>query len=98
MKIIKKGRAQKGWSKEFKCTGNGNGGGGCGATLLVEEGDRYHTYSSHYDGSTETYTTFTCACCGVATDVNVPSSVNVRKSRLARPVQCSAKQSGIAKE
>jgi hypothetical protein len=86
MKIIKKGRAQKGWSKEFKCTG------GCGATLLVEESDLYH------DGSTETYTTFTCACCGVATDVYVPSSVNVRKSRLARPVQCSAKQSGMAKE
>jgi hypothetical protein len=41
MKVVKPGREQKGWSKQFKCTGNGNGGGGCGAVLLVEEGDLY---------------------------------------------------------
>lgn len=75
MKVIEKGRRQKGWAQEFTCTGRGNGNGGCGATLLVEESDLYHTHSSHYDGSDETYTTFECAACGVETDVDVPSSV-----------------------
>lgn len=80
MKIIKKGRPQKSWAKQYMCTGNGNGNGGCGAVLLVEEGDLYHTSSSHYDGSTERYTTFRCPACRVQTDVaDVPSSVNVRK-------------------
>ena len=78
MKVIEKGRPQKGWAGEFKCTGKGNGMGGCGAKLLVEEGDLYHTHSSHYDGSNETYTTFRCPECSVQTDVQVPSSVAVR--------------------
>lgn len=76
MKVVKKGRPQKGWAKEFTCTGKGNGGGGCGAVLLVEEGDFYQTCRSFYDGSTERYTTFRCTECGVETDVEgVPSSV-----------------------
>lgn len=29
MKVIQKGSGQKGWAKEFVCTGEGNGGGGC---------------------------------------------------------------------
>jgi hypothetical protein len=79
VKIIKPGqREQKGWAKRFTCSGKGNGGGGCGAVLLVEEGDLYHTYSHHYDGSSETYTTFRCPQCRVQTDVQVPSSVRVR--------------------
>ncbi len=69
MKVLKAGRKQKGWAKEFKCTGNGNGGGGCGATLLVEEGDLYQTSSGHYDGSTDYYTTFKCLSCNVETDI-----------------------------
>ncbi len=69
MKVLKKGRKQKGRSKEFKCTGKGNGGGGCGATLLVSENDLYETASYHYDGSSEHYTTFCCPGCGVETDV-----------------------------
>ena len=69
MKVIKKGREQKGWAKEFTCTGDGNGGGGCGAVLLVECSDLYQTTSSHYDGSTDYYTTFRCSCCSVETDV-----------------------------
>jgi len=81
MKVIKKGREQEGWAKKFKCTGEGNGDGGCGAKLLVEEGDLYHTYSPHYDGSTDTYTTFSCSECGVETDVDVPGAVEVRKSK-----------------
>ena len=71
MKIITPGRQQKGWAKEFSCTGHGNGGGGCGAVLLVERNDLYRTSSSHYDGSSEHYVTFRCPSCGVETDVNV---------------------------
>lgn len=78
MYVTKQGRTQTGWAKEFTCTGKGNGGGGCGAKLLVCEGDLYQTHSSHYDGSTETYTTFRCCECKVQTDVVVPSSVAVR--------------------
>lgn len=85
MKVIKPGRPQKGWTKEYSCTGRGNGGGGCGARLLVEEGDFYHTRSSHYDGSNEIYTTFRCPQCRVQTDVNdVPGGVKV-KERDYRP-------------
>lgn len=76
MKVLKPGRKQQGWSTEVACTGNGNGGGGCGALLLVEEGDIYITQSSHYDGSTDTYTTFRCTACGVETDIeDVPGHV-----------------------
>lgn len=83
MKVIKKGRDQKGWSKEFVCTGTGNGGGGCGAKLLVEEGDLYHTYRSDHGGGRDTFTTFRCCECRVETDVTVPSSVKVRRSEGA---------------
>jgi len=76
MKVLEKGRAQKGWSKQTKCTGSGNGGGGCGAKLLVEQGDLYKTYHHSYDGSTDTYVTFKCADCGVETDITgVPGNV-----------------------
>jgi hypothetical protein len=78
MKVIKKGRPQKGWSVKVKCTGSGNGMGGCGAELLVEQGDLYQTVSEHYDGSTDYYITFECIECGVETDIKegiVPSSV-----------------------
>lgn len=78
MKILKPGDGRKEWSIEATCTGAGNGGGGCGAELLVGASDLFKTYSSHYDGSSETYATFKCPCCGVKTDVpnsKVPSSV-----------------------
>lgn len=70
MKVLKKGRPQKGWAKKFQCTGAGNQGGGCGAHLLVEQADVFFTYSSHYDGSNETFKTFKCPECGVLTDIN----------------------------
>ena len=69
MKVLKKGTPQKGWAKEFSCTGNGNGGGGCKAKLLVEQDDVFKTYSHHYDGSSETYNTFKCSECSVLTDI-----------------------------
>jgi hypothetical protein len=76
MKVIEPGRKQIGWSRECKCTGNGNGGGGCGAVLLVEQPDLYRTTSSHYDGSTDHYVTFTCSECGVQTDIShVPGNI-----------------------
>ena len=69
MEVVKKGRPQRGWSKEYKGTGAGNGQGGCGAILLISEYDLYQTVSEHYDGSTDCYTTFCCCECGVETDV-----------------------------
>ena len=77
MKVLVPGTGQVGWAKQTKCTGNGNGGGGCGATLLVEQTDLYKTYSSDRPGY-ETHITFSCAACGVETDLesrDVPSSI-----------------------
>ncbi len=67
MKVLKKGREQKGWAEELECTGDGNGGGGCGARLLVEEGDLLHT-ASHAGHETDHYVSFYCHECGVLTD------------------------------
>lgn len=76
MMVLKPGRQQRGWAAERECTGSGNGGGGCGALLLVEQGDLYQTSSGHYDGSCERYVTFRCSECGVETDVQgVPGQV-----------------------
>jgi hypothetical protein len=83
MKVIKKGRKQQGWSHEFTCIGRGNGGGGCGAVLLVSEGDIYQTSSSHYDGSTDYYYTFRCPCCTVETDIDT-SKVSVPRASSRR--------------
>lgn len=71
MKVIKPGREQRGWSKEFTCTGAGNNGGGCGAVLLVEQPDLFHTYHCVRD-ETDVYTTFQCVQCGVLTDIPDP--------------------------
>lgn len=74
MKVLKKGRKQKGWSVELKCTGDGNQGGGCGAKLLVEAADLFLTH--HYvHVEHDIFTTFKCAQCGVMTDL--PKSVRV---------------------
>jgi hypothetical protein len=82
MKVIEKGRKQKGWARKFKCTGAGNGGGGCNAKLLVEQDDVYLTHSYHYDGSHEVYNTFKCPECGVETDIpSVPFTPKDKKGR-----------------
>jgi hypothetical protein len=44
--------------------------GGCAALLLVEDRDLFMTKSSHYDGSTDYYTTFMCPECGTLTDIH----------------------------
>ena len=80
MKVIKKGREQKGYSLVQKCTGKGNGDGGCGAELLVEEKDFYQTQSQARDDTTY-YVTFVCPSCGVWTDVQNPTT---RAQELAR--------------
>jgi mevalonate kinase len=73
MKILKPGRKQNGWATKATCTGNG--GGGCGAQLLVEQGDLYRTSSSSL-GETDYFVTFRCTACGVETDLkNVPSNI-----------------------
>lgn len=82
MKILSPGINKK-WSIECECTGDGNGGGGCGAKLLVEDSDLFHTYSSHYDGSNKTYVTFCCDQCKVLTDIRnpIPSYVKPFKNK-----------------
>lgn len=68
MKVLKAGRDQSSWAKEFHCTGHGNKDGGCGALLLVERADLFLTFSSARD-ETETYVTFQCSQCHVLTDI-----------------------------
>lgn len=87
MKVIKPGRAQKGWSKKCTCTGAGNQGGGCGATLLVEQADLFQTTSNARDETTY-YVTFKCAACGVLTDIegapSVPGGYPTQKAEQRR--------------
>lgn len=80
MKILSKGRAQKGWAQKYRCTGAGNGGGGCRARLLVEEGDLFETTSSAM-GEVTYHASFECPSCGVRTDIpwaDVPGHVVLR--------------------
>ena len=74
MKILRKGRPQTGWAKEYTCTGAGNGDGGCGAVLLVEIGDVFETQRNCMH-ETVYFTTFRCPECQVLTDINVPGHV-----------------------
>jgi hypothetical protein len=71
MKVIKKGRPQKGWAAQFTCTGESDTGGGCGAVLLVEQDDIYTfmTGGSYCENADETNYAFTCSECGVETVV-----------------------------
>ncbi len=83
MKVIAKGRPQKGWAVEVACTGKGNGNGGCGARLLVDESDVFETQQNCRD-ETDYFTTFRCVECGVLTDLDgVPAHVRetARKQR-----------------
>lgn len=81
MKVIKKGRPQTGWAKEFTCTGRGNGDGGCGAILLVEIGDVFQTTSSCLH-EVDYYVTFRCPECKVLTDIpGAPAEVREAAKR-----------------
>ena len=69
MKILKPGSIERAkWSKEITCTGRGNGGHGCGAVLLVEEGDLYYT-RCHVRDEVDVFVTFTCGFCGRKNDL-----------------------------
>lgn len=87
MKVLKKGRKQEGWTIEVKCTGSGNGGGGCGALLLVSEGDLYNTHHYDYGGGHDVFVTLRCTECKVQTDLPrnnwPPANIYVRKSESA---------------
>jgi hypothetical protein len=80
VKILKPGREQKGWSKEFECLGYGNGDGGCGAWLLVEQDDLFYTRSSCRD-EVDVFVTFMCPSCKVLTDIKSPPSIKIRERR-----------------
>ena len=69
MKVLKPGRPVKEWSTEQTCTGAGNDGGGCGAQLLVEKSDLFHTYASFMGRDEAYYVTFQCPQCQVLTDL-----------------------------
>lgn len=83
MKVLKRGRDQKGWAIEAACTGEGYGNGGCGAKLLVEEEDlHWHEYGDGEGGMTNCIA-FKCVECGVWTeikDVPTPIREKVRSS------------------
>ncbi len=64
MKVIEKGTGQKGWAQNHVCSGMGNGMGGCGAKLLVEQGDLFKT-----GGDEDSLITFECVECGVLTNL-----------------------------
>ena len=88
MRVLKKGRKQRGWAIEMLCSGNGHGGGGCGATLLVEEDDIYETGSG---GDGPDYArTFVCPECRVETNLPseaVPVQVWDRSSARRDPIR-----------
>jgi hypothetical protein len=71
MKVLEKGREQQGWSAELTCTGANNGGGGCGAKLLVEQGDLFlsHSEADDMQDDEDAWITFACMACGVWTDL-----------------------------
>lgn len=93
MKVIKKGRQQKGWAKQITCTGKGNGRGGCGAVLLIEEPDLFQT-SKHSYGDTypEYFVTFKCSECGVLTDTNgwPGNAQDLPKEKAQKPAKVKA--------
>lgn len=81
MKVLKKGRQQRGWAKEYLCSGDGNQGGGCGALLLVEQSDLFQT-TSHCRDETTYYVTFKCPECGVLTDIKEKLNFTIPSQRV----------------
>jgi hypothetical protein len=79
MKVLAKGRQQKGWAKEYTCL---MAIGGCGARLLVEEAD-IHMWGGHdYGDGYDEYASFRCGWCGVENNISVvdiPAAVRNRK-------------------
>jgi hypothetical protein len=84
MKVIKQGNPHQAWTRKLTCTGAGNGGEGCGAVLEVTFADIYTTTSSWYDGSSESYKTFCCPCCGAETDISTKTQNYYRIETLGK--------------
>lgn len=71
MKVIKSGRDNPCFGKEFTCAGTGVGKtGGCGAVLLVVPRDIESATYSDYGGGSDTSYWFTCPECGAKTYVS----------------------------
>lgn len=69
MKVIQSGDQRgKGWKRQYICSGKGNDCEGCGAVLLVEQSDLFHTTSGARD-EVEYHATFCCPECGAYTDI-----------------------------
>lgn len=85
MRVIKRGRPQQGWAKEFTCTGSGNGDGGCQAKLLVEQGDLFRT-QTHCRDETDTYLTFVCPLCKVWMDLTSAQASSAPLAVWSAPV------------
>jgi hypothetical protein len=82
MRLLTKGREQKGWAAPMVCIVDD--AGGCGAELLVEEADITCVMQRDYTGSSEGYYCwFECTECGCETDCTeeLPSSVQERREK-----------------
>jgi len=62
MEVIRPGREQAGWSKEFECVGS-RGIAGCGALLRVTKEDLFKR-NEHDISGRHVDTIMTCPCCG----------------------------------
>lgn len=70
MKVIKSGKDNKSFGKEFVCKGYGVGKtGGCGAVLHVMPRDIMSATYSDYGGGSDTSYWFVCPECGAKTYV-----------------------------
>ena len=85
MEVIKKGRKQNGWTKEYICTGHGNKDGGCGAVLLVSASDIFISgYFGDYTETGDPAFSFKCPDCEVVTDIkssDLPKEIIQRLTR-----------------
>ena len=68
MKVLKSGKDNDSFGKEFVCKGHGLGKkvGGCGAVLLVKPGD----VETHVDSEGDNSYWFVCPECGAKTYVS----------------------------
>ena len=80
MKVLEKGNPN-GWEIEQHCTGKDNGDGGCGAKLLVSEGDIKCNRIESSNGKIYWFT-FKCPECGVETDIPEKENSNFKENQI----------------
>ena len=73
MDVIRPGRDDPKWSKEFECRGKDGMGRsvGCGALLRVTKRDLF-TENVHDIGGPRDEVRFKCRCCGTTVTINEP--------------------------